>query len=278
MARFLDAARAARSKNIVISGGTGSGKTTLLNVLSGAIPEPRAHRHDRGRGRAAAAAAARRLARDAARRTWRAAASITIRDLVKNALRMRPDRIVVGECRGGEALDMLQAMNTGHDGSLTTTHANIAARGDRAPRDAVLMAGLDLPLARDPRADRDAASTCVVQQSRLVRRHARASRASPRSSGLDPEGEIEVREIFGFVRTGTGPSAGRCSASSRDRLPAELHRRADAAGRRVVRSQRRERGRRVRLAGAAVRRRRCADGLRRRASGAPACALRGGAT
>ncbi len=78
----------------------------------------------------------------------------TIRDLVKNALRMRPDRIVVGECRGGEALDMLQAMNTGHDGSLTTTHANSPLRGDRAPRDARPHGRTRPPAARDPRADR----------------------------------------------------------------------------------------------------------------------------
>ena len=127
-------------------GGTGTGKTTLLNVLSAFIPDGRAHRHDRGRGRAPAAAGRTSCSWRPARPTSRARGEVTIRDLVKNSLRMRPDRIVVGECRGGEALDMLQAMNTGHDGSITTLHAN-------TPRDCiarletlVLMAGMDLPL------------------------------------------------------------------------------------------------------------------------------------
>ena len=123
-------------KNIVISGGTGSGKTTLLNVLSGAIPVGRAHRHHRRCRRAPAQAAARRLARNAAARTWKGRASTRSAISCKNALRMRPDRIVVGECRGGEALDMLQAMNTGHDGSLTTTHANSPTEAVVPPRDA----------------------------------------------------------------------------------------------------------------------------------------------
>jgi pilus assembly protein CpaF len=131
--------------NIVISGGTGSGKTTLLNVLSGFIPEEE-------RIITIEDAAELQLQQDHVLRMETKTANVdgrgavSIRDLVKNALRQRPDRIVVGECRGGEALDMLQAMNTGHDGSLTTLHAN-------TPRDAlsrletmVLMAGMDLPL------------------------------------------------------------------------------------------------------------------------------------
>ena len=131
--------------NIVISGGTGSGKTTLLNVLSSFIPEGE-------RIVTIEDAAELQLQQDHVLRLETKVANtdgrgaVTIRDLVRNALRMRPDRIVVGECRGGEALDMLQAMNTGHDGSLTTLHAN-------TPRDAlsrletmVLMSGMDLPL------------------------------------------------------------------------------------------------------------------------------------
>ena len=131
--------------NILISGGTGSGKTTLLNALSGAIP-------DRERIVTIEDAAELQLhQRHVLRLESRppnieGEGSIPIRDLVRNSLRMRPDRIIVGEVRGGEALDMLQAMNTGHDGSLCTVHAN-------APRDAlhrietmVLMAGYDLPI------------------------------------------------------------------------------------------------------------------------------------
>src|SRR5207244_13122335 len=122
IAQFLDTCVKVR-RNLVISGGTGSGKTTLLNILSGCIPEQE-------RIVTIEDAAELQLAQE----HWiqlesrppniEGKGQITIRDLVRNALRMRPDRIVVGECRGGEALDMLQAMNTGHDGSLTTLHAN----------------------------------------------------------------------------------------------------------------------------------------------------------
>jgi pilus assembly protein CpaF len=132
-------------KNILISGGTGSGKTTLLNVMSSFLPSTE-------RILTIEDAAELRLGQhhvlslEARPPNIEGKGAITIRDLVRNALRMRPDRIVVGECRGGEALDMLQAMNTGHDGSLTTAHAN-------SPRDAlarmetmVLMAGMDLPV------------------------------------------------------------------------------------------------------------------------------------
>ena len=130
--------------NIVISGGTGSGKTTMLNALSSYIP-------DGERIITIEDAAELNLQQDHVVRleskpkNIEGKGEVSIRDLVKNSLRMRPDRIVIGECRGGEALDMIQAMNTGHDGSLTTTHAN-------TPRDAiarletlVMMAGMDLP-------------------------------------------------------------------------------------------------------------------------------------
>jgi len=131
--------------NVLISGGTGSGKTTLLNALSSAIPDS-----DRIVTIEDAAELqlkqAHVLRLEGRPKNIEGQGEITIRDLVRNALRMRPDRIIVGEVRGAEALDMLQAMNTGHDGSLTTVHAN-------APRDAlarvetmVLMAGYDLPL------------------------------------------------------------------------------------------------------------------------------------
>ena len=144
MVKFLSVCVAVR-KNIIISGGTGSGKTTLLNVLSSFLP-------NRERIVTIEDAAELQLHQEHIVRlearppNIEGRGEVTIRDLVRNSLRMRPDRIVVGECRGGEALDMLQAMNTGHDGSLTTIHAN-------SPRDAlarletlVLMAGFDLPL------------------------------------------------------------------------------------------------------------------------------------
>jgi pilus assembly protein CpaF len=125
MAEFLRACVLTKL-NIVISGGTGSGKTTLLNVLSSYIPKEE-------RIVTIEDAAELQLQQEHVVRMETQAPNlmgkgeVTIRDLVRNALRMRPDRIVVGECRGGEALDMLQAMNTGHDGSLTTVHANTPA-------------------------------------------------------------------------------------------------------------------------------------------------------
>ncbi len=151
--------------NIVVSGGTGSGKTTALNILSNFIPET-------DRILTIEDAAELSLSQDHVVRLESRAPNIegkgavTIRDLVKNSLRMRPDRIVIGECRSGEALDMLQAMNTGHDGSLTTLHAN-------TPRDAlsrletlVLMAGYDLPI-RAIREQIASAVDAVVQIERL---------------------------------------------------------------------------------------------------------------
>src|SRR5581483_3052883 len=143
MARFLTRSVIAR-RNILVSGGTGSGKTTLLNVLSSAIP-------DDERIVTIEDAAELRLAQphvvslETRPPNMEGKGEYSIRDLVKNALRMRPDRIVVGECRGGEALDMLQAMNTGHDGSLTTTHANSPEEAIARLETLVLMGGVDLP-------------------------------------------------------------------------------------------------------------------------------------
>ena len=153
-------------RNVVISGGTGSGKTTLLNVLSNLIPagERIVTIEDAAELRLAHPHLVSLEARPA---NAEGRGAVSIRELVRNALRMRPDRIVVGECRGGEALDMLQAMNTGHDGSLTTIHAN-------SPRDVVarletmvLMAGMDLPVAaiRDQIAS---AIQLIVQQARAA--------------------------------------------------------------------------------------------------------------
>jgi pilus assembly protein CpaF len=144
MVDFLQACVQARL-NIVISGGTSTGKTTLLNVLSGFLPGQRAHRHHRGRGRAAAQPAPRGApgVPPAQRRGQGAGDDPPAGD---QRLRMRPDRIVVGEVRGGEALDMLQAMNTGHDGSLTTAHSNTPRDTLHRMETMVLMAGMDLPL------------------------------------------------------------------------------------------------------------------------------------
>jgi len=164
MAEFLKTCVRAR-KNIVISGGTGSGKTTTLNVIGSFIPsgERIITIEDAAELQLPQEHWVRLESRPA---NLEGKGAITIRDLVKNCLRMRPDRIIVGECRSGEALDMLQAMNTGHDGSLTTLHAN-------TPRDAlarletlVLMAGMDLPV----KAIRDQIASAVhliVQQSRF---------------------------------------------------------------------------------------------------------------
>ncbi len=164
MAAFLQACVLMR-KNIVISGGTGSGKTTLLNVISRYLPQS-------DRIVTIEDAAELRLGQphvvrlEARPPNIEGRGAITIRDLVRNALRMRPDRLIVGECRGGEALDMLQAMNTGHDGSLTTVHAN-------SPRDVisrletmVLMAGMDLPV-RAIREQIAAAIDVIVHEARL---------------------------------------------------------------------------------------------------------------
>ncbi|SRR5581483_5334991 len=197
MADFLKACVLARL-NIVISGGTGSGKTTLLNVLSGFIPENE-------RIITIEDAAELQLQQDHVLRMETKPRNVegrgetTIRDLVRNSLRMRPDRIVVGECRGGEALDMLQAMNTGHDGSLTTVHAN-------SPRDAisrletlVLMAGMELPL-KVVRQQISSAVDLIVQQTRL-KDGARKVTAVTEVAGMEGD-TVVLTDIFKFEQTG----------------------------------------------------------------------------
>jgi pilus assembly protein CpaF len=189
-------------RNIIISGGTGSGKTTLLNVLSGAIPEDE-------RIVTIEDAAELQLKQphvvslETRPANLEGKGEYSIRDLVKNALRMRPDRIVVGECRGGEALDMLQAMNTGHDGSLTTTHANSPLEAIARIETLVLMAGVELPV----RAIREqiANSIHIVAQATRLADGARKVIAISEVTGINEDShEIEVRPIFEFVRTGTG--------------------------------------------------------------------------
>lgn len=185
-------------KNILVSGGTGSGKTTLLNILSNFIP-------DSERIVTVEDAAELQLAQphlvtlEARPPNMEGKGAIPIRDLVKNCLRMRPDRIVVGECRGGEALDMLQAMNTGHDGSLTTAHAN-------TPRDMlarlevmVLMAGMDLP-SKAIREQIASAIHLVVQQTRFSDGSRRVINITE-VTGM--EGDIiQLQDIFRFQQEG----------------------------------------------------------------------------
>jgi pilus assembly protein CpaF len=201
MGRFLVRSVTSR-KNIVISGGTGSGKTTLLNVLSGAIPaeERVVTIEDAAELRLVQPHVVSLESRPA---NMEGKGEITIRDLVKNALRMRPDRIVVGECRGGEALDMLQAMNTGHDGSMTTTHANSPREAIARLETLVMMSGLDLP-SRAIREQISQSVHVVLQQSRLSD-GSRKVTSIAEVTGIDEDtGEVVVSEIFRFERTGTG--------------------------------------------------------------------------
>jgi pilus assembly protein CpaF len=180
--------------NILVSGGTGTGKTTLLNVLSNFIPE--GERIVTIEDAVELRLARRHVVRLESRpENIEGRGEVTIRDLVRNALRMRPDRIVVGECRGGEALDMLQAMNTGHEGSLGTLHAN-------TPRDAlsrmetmVLMAGLDLPV-RAIREQIASAIDMVVHISRL-RDGSRRITSVSEVTGMENE-TISMNLLFDF--------------------------------------------------------------------------------
>ena len=185
--------------NVVISGGTGSGKTTLLNVISAFIPE--------GRIITVEDAAELKLpqehlvAFETRPPNLEGKGAITIRDLVRNSLRMRPDRIIVKECRGGESLDMLQAMNTGHDGSMTTGHANSPGDMMRRLETMVLMAGMDLPV-RAIREQIASAVHLVVQQTRFAC-GTRKVTAITEVMGMDPdEGVIMLQDIFLFKQDG----------------------------------------------------------------------------
>jgi len=200
MGQFLTRSVIAK-KNIVISGGTGSGKTTLLNVLSAFIPagERIVTIEDSAELRLGQPHVVSLETRPP---NMEGKGQYTIRDLVKNALRMRPDRIVVGECRGGEALDMLQAMNTGHDGSLTTTHANSPIEALARLETLCLMAGVELP-SRAIREQIAASVQLIAQQTRLAD-GSRKVVAICEVCGLDQRGDFEVRKIYGFERSGTG--------------------------------------------------------------------------
>ncbi|OAI51763.1 pilus assembly protein CpaF [Planctomycetaceae bacterium SCGC AG-212-F19] len=210
MAQFLEAAVKARL-NIIISGGTGSGKTTLLNCLSSFIPPD-------DRIITIEDAAELQLQQphvvqlESRPPNIEGKGMVTIRDLVRNALRMRPDRIVIGECRGGETLDMLQAMNTGHDGSMTTLHAN-------SPRDTlarletmIMMGGFEMPL-KPMRQQVASAVNLLVQTNRL---QGGVRRMTSITDVVGMEGDIIVmQDLFHFEQTGIdahGKTTGRFRA------------------------------------------------------------------
>jgi len=197
MATFLDAA--VRGKcNIIICGGTGSGKTTLLNILSGFIS------HDERIITIEDAAELRLnqthvISLETRVTNYTKDGEVTIRDLVINSLRMRPDRIIVGEVRGKEAFDMLQAMNTGHDGSMTTLHANSSKDALNRLETMVLMSGLEIPV--------KAIREYIVNAIDLIVNIERMSDGRRKVTSITEltgmkENEIELREIFAFQQTG----------------------------------------------------------------------------
>jgi pilus assembly protein CpaF len=198
MAKFIGRAVRIR-KNVIISGGTGSGKTTLLNVMSSFIgPQERVVTIED--------AAELQLQQEhvvsleTKPPNLEGKGEVSIRDLVKNALRMRPDRVVVGECRGGEALDMLQAMNTGHDGSMTTVHSNSPIEAISRLETLVLMSGMELPT----RAIREQIANSVnliVQQTRFSDGSRRITYISE-VVGIDDDGFVRIEDIFRYRQTG----------------------------------------------------------------------------
>ncbi len=197
MAEFLKLCVRLR-RNIVVAGGTGSGKTTFLNVLSSFLPDTDriVTIEDSAELRLSQAHVVRLESRPP---NIEGRGAVTIRDLLRNALRMRPDRIIIGECRGGESLDMLQAMNTGHDGSLTTVHAN-------SPRDVIsrletmtLMSGIELP-SRAIREQIASAIHLIIQTARLSD-GSRKVTAITEVAGLEGD-RITMQDIFVFTQTG----------------------------------------------------------------------------
>ncbi|MEO8898658.1 MAG: CpaF family protein [Candidatus Dormibacter sp.] len=203
-AAFIQACVLARA-NIVVSGGTGTGKTTLLNVCSSFIPidERIVTIEDAAELQLHQEHVCRMESRPS---DVNGDGRITIRDLVANSLRMRPDRIVVGECRGGEALDMLQAMNTGHDGSLTTVHSNSTRESLSRLETLVLMAGMDLPL-KAIRQQIAGAINLVIQLSRL-KDGSRKVTAIAEVIGMEGD-TVTMQEIFKFESKGADPATGK---------------------------------------------------------------------
>ena len=200
MAEFLRACVVSRL-NIVVAGGTGSGKTTLLNVLSNFIPEDE-------RIVTIEDSAELQLSQDHIVRLESKPAEVdgsglvTIRDLVKNALRMRPERVVIGECRGGETLDMLQAMNTGHDGSLTTLHANDPRSALARMETMSLMSGLDMPI-KVIREQIASAIDLIVQQTRLEDGQRKVAYITE-VQGMEGD-TVVMQDIFSLEQRGKGP-------------------------------------------------------------------------
>ena len=211
MLRYLEAGVRAKL-NIIVSGGTSSGKTTLLNVLSSFIPadERVITIEDAAELQLRQVHVIRMESRPP---NVEGKGAVEIRDLVRNSLRMRPDRVVVGECRGGEALDMLQAMNTGHEGSMSTIHANTPADALTRLETMVLMAGTDLPQRAIQK--QIASAVDVIVQTQRVRGGARKIVSITEISGL-ADGEFALREVFHFRQVGLdeeGVAVGRHSAT-----------------------------------------------------------------
>jgi pilus assembly protein CpaF len=203
MLQFLEICIRCR-RNVLVSGGTGSGKTTLLNVLSSLIPAGE---------RVVTIEDSAELAFDHPNlvaletrpRNIEGRGEVTIRDLVRNALRMRPDRIVIGECRGGEALDMLQAMNTGHDGSLSTVHANSPREVLSRIEVMVLMSGVELPIGAI-REQIASSVHMVVHQARFSDGCRRITRITEITGVVG--GTIQMQDIFRFVSGGDATAVG----------------------------------------------------------------------
>ncbi|MBN1824417.1 MAG: CpaF family protein [Endomicrobiales bacterium] len=208
MLSFLELS-AKSKKNIVIFGGTGSGKTTLLNAVSSYIPE-------RERIVSIEDTAELNLQQEHVGRLEAKApdadgkGEVTVRQLLKNALRMRPDRIIIGECRGAEALDMLQAMNTGHSGSMTTVHANSARDCLKRLEVMVLMAGYDLPL----RAIREQIASAIDLLVQVARFHDGTRKITGITEITGLEGDVvTLSPIFEFKQSGVGKSTGKVEGS-----------------------------------------------------------------
>src|SRR5216110_844354 len=213
MMGYLEAAVRSRL-SILVSGGTSSGKTTLLNVLSGYIPadERIVTIEDAAELQLRQEHVIRLEARPP---NVEGKGSIEIRDLVRNSLRMRPDRILVGECRGGEAMDMLQAMNTGHEGSMSTVHANTPYDAFGRLETMVLMAGADLPVRAIQK--QVASAIDIVVQAERVRGGARKIVSITEVTGI-ANGDTEHQELFRFQLTGTddeGNAVGLHSATGK---------------------------------------------------------------
>ena len=212
IAEFLKACVLSR-QNIIVSGGTGSGKTTMLNILSTCIPsnERIITIEDAAELRLSQEHWVRLESRSS---NIEGKGAITIRDLFRNTLRMRPDRIIIGECRGPETLDMFQAMNTGHDGSLTTLHANSTHDALIRLDSMVLLAGMEMPV-RSIKEMISSAIDLIVHTARLADGSRKITQITE-VVGMKGEEEVDMRDIFLFQQTGvdgTGKVIGEFKAT-----------------------------------------------------------------